>query len=143
MLIDHFVIHQSNEQLLHRSAAKSINDLPHRLRSDTVLSLTSHVNVGSSLHAVLDIPLHFEPPEYRSRGGFLHEMTLDQRPTYLLRCCFPAFPEDAHHELFKIAEGFPCSKHCSATNCSATRRSLQTGIARRYFLASRLASSAR
>jgi hypothetical protein len=54
--INHLVIDQSDQQLFDRAAAKAINDLPYRFRRNAVLSLTPHVNIGSSFHPMLDIP---------------------------------------------------------------------------------------
>src|SRR5205809_380351 len=129
--VDHFVIHHSDQQLLHGPPAEAVDDVTHGLGSDVMGRFDAGIDIGSAFGAMAHIPLLFKPPEYCSRRGFLHEVTLCKGNADVFGRQGAALPEDAHDELFEIAEWFSSAKHCSATNCSdceiVCQTELQTG----------------
>ena len=84
--------------------------------------------LAAAFNPMANVAFVFQTLEYGSRCRFLHEVTLCKGNADVFGRQGAAFPEDAHDELFEIAEWFSSAKHCSATNCSECETVCQTEL---------------
>ncbi len=121
-LLQHLVLNHPHQQLLHRAAAKAVDDVLDGARREMPLRLSGLVEKGSAFHLVCEKTLLLQAPQYRADGRILERAHGDQGCAAGVRRGWAPRPDEFHEELLEFAKrtgpSFGCVKHRSVTMCN-------------------------